>query len=172
MTTERAAAFDFLGPRTLIGPELKPGDPAPDFVLLNNKLQEVRRSDFAGKPMLISVVPSLDTSVCSAQTARFDQEAANFGDALSVITVSADLPFAQARWCGDHNATNSQVLSDHREMSFGTAYGTLVDGLRIESRAVFVVDKDGIVRYAEYVPVAGSHPDYVAALAALQGVVE
>ncbi len=171
MTTERPAAFDFFGPRTLIGPQLKPGDSAPDFVLLNNKLQEVRRADFAGKPMLISVVPSLDTAVCSMQTARFDQEAANFGDALHVITVSADLPFAQARWCGDHNATNLQTLSDHRDMNFGAAYGTLVEGLRLESRAVFVVDKDGIVRYAEYVPVAGNHPDYVAALEALQSVV-
>lgn len=172
MTTERPAAFDFLGPRTLIGPELKAGDPAPDFVLLNNKLEDVRRSDLAGKPMLISVVPSLDTSVCSMQTARFDQEAANFGTALNVVTVSADLPFAQARWCGDHNATNSMVLSDHREMSFGEAYGTLVAGLRIESRAVFVVDKEGVIRYAEYVPVAGNHPDYVAALEALQSVVQ
>ncbi len=170
MTIEREAAFDFFGPRTLVGPELKAGDPAPDFVLLNNKLKEVRRSDFAGKPMLISVVPSLDTSVCSMQSVRFEEEAANLGDALAVITVSADLPFAQARWCSAHDAKNSQFLSDHRDMSFGTAYGTYLRDFRIESRAVFVIDKDGIVRYAEYVPVAGNQPDYVAALAAVQSV--
>lgn len=170
MTIEREAAFDFFGPRTLVGPELKAGDPAPDFVLLNNKLKEVRRSDFAGKPLLISVVPSLDTSVCSMQSVRFEQEAINLGDALAVITVSADLPFAQARWCGEHDAKNSQFLSDHRDMSFGAAYGTYLPDFRIESRAVFVVDKDGVVRYAEYVPVAGSQPDYVAALEAVQSV--
>lgn len=172
MTTEREGAFDFLGSRTLIGPELKPGDVAPDFSLMNAKLKEVTKSDFSGKPMLISVVPSLDTSVCSLQTSRFDSEAANFGDSLAVITVSADLPFAQARWCGEHDANNSVFLSDHREMSFGSAYGTAIKDVRLESRAVFVVDAQGTVRYAEYVPVAGDHPDYVAALQALQDVLK
>ncbi|NJK80264.1 MAG: thiol peroxidase [Chloroflexaceae bacterium] len=172
MTIERAEAFDFWGKRTLVGPQLKPGDTAPDFTLINDKFQFIQRHDLSGKPMLISVVPSLDTAVCSMQTARFDQEAANFGDSITVVTVSADLPFAQKRWCGDHNITNSVVLSDHREMSFGAAYGTLVKDLRIESRAVFVVDANGVVQYAEYVPLAGSHPDYVAVLEALQDVVK
>jgi thiol peroxidase len=171
MAVEREGAFDFLGPKTLVGPELKPGDPAPDFTLLNAKLKPVSKSDFAGKPMIISVVPSLDTSVCSMQTKRFDEEAANFGDSLAVITVSADLPFAQKRWCGEHDVSNHQTLSDHREMSFGESYGTHIKEARIESRAVFVVDKAGVIRHVEYVPTAGSEPDYTAVLSAAQQVV-
>ncbi len=171
MAVEREGAFDLFGPRTLIGPELKSGDPAPDFTLVNNKLKPVSKSNFAGKPMIISVVPSLDTPVCSNQSKRFNEEAANLGDAVAVLTVSADLPFAQSRWCGANDATNLQTLSDHKDMSFGEAYGTHVKDVRIESRAVFIVDKDGIIRYVEYVPAAGQEPDYVAALQAVQQVV-
>lgn len=170
MTIERPAAFDFFGPKTLVGPELKPGDTAPDFTLLNRKMKLVGKDEFAGKPMLISVVPSLDTGVCSKQSKRFDEEAANLGDSVAILTVSADLPFAQIRWCTDQEAKNATVLSDHRDMNFGAAYGTLVKEARIESRAVFVVDKHGLVQYAEYVPVAGNEPNYVAALQALQNV--
>lgn len=166
--TERAEAFDFLGPRTLVGPELKPGDAAPDFTLITSKLTTVTKADFAGKPMLISVIPSLDTGVCSKQSLRFNQEAAALGEQASFLTVSADLPFAQGRWCGSNDATAIQTLSDHREMSFGASYGTYVRDLRILSRAVFVVDADGIVRYAEYVPVAGHEPNYDPALDALK----
>ncbi len=168
MTVERPEAFDFLGPKTLIGPELKVGDTAPDFTLLNAKLKPVRKSDLAGKPMLISVVPSLDTSVCSKQTVRFNQAAATLGERVHFITVSADLPFAQARWCGANDVTSVQTLSDHRDMSFGDAYGTHIKEARVESRAVFVVDADGIIRYAEYVPTAGQEPNYDAALDVLQ----
>lgn len=171
MAVERAGAFDLFGPRILVGPELKSGDEAPDFKLVNSKLKPVTKSDFAGKPMLISVVPSLDTPVCSKQSARFNQEAANLGDAVHVLTVSADLPFAQARWCGANDAKNLQTLSDHVDMNFGNAYGTHVKEVRIESRAVFIVDAQGIIRYVEYVPQAGQEPDYVAALEALQQVV-
>jgi thiol peroxidase len=170
MTVEREGAFDLFGPRTLVGPELKPGDPAPDFTLVNSKLQPVSKSDFAGKPLVISVVPSLDTPVCSKQSKRFDEEAANLGDSVSIITVSADLPFAQARWCGANDATNTQTLSDHRDMGFGNAYGTHVKDVRIESRAVFIVDGGGTVRYVEYVPQAGQEPDYASVLQALQQV--
>lgn len=170
MTVQRANAFDFFGPRALTGPELKPGDPAPDFTLLNRKLEPVSRVAFAGKPLVISVVPSLDTGVCSKQTQRFNAEAAARAGQVTFITVSADLPFAQARWCSANGADQIQVLSDHRDMSFGAAYGTLVADLRIESRAVFVVDADGIIRYVEYVPVAGQEPDYEAALAALASI--
>lgn len=172
MTQERERVFDFRGPRTLVGPELKPGDQAPAFQLINGKMQEVSSAEFAGKPLLISVVPSLDTRVCPMQTRRFNQEASKFGDRAALITVSADLPFAQARWCGAEGVENIQVLSDHREMSFGAAYGTYVKDLRIESRAVFVVDAGGVIRYAEYVSVAGTHPDYDTALAALQQTVQ
>jgi thioredoxin-dependent peroxiredoxin len=170
MAQERANAFDFWGARTLIGPELKPGDKAPPFRLTGRKGQEVTSEQFAGKPLLISVVPSLDTGVCSIQTRRFNQDAGKLGDAVGFITVSADLPFAQARWCGAQGVENLQVLSDHRDMSFGQAYGTAIKELRWESRAVFVIDGAGVVRYAQYVPVAGREPDYDAALAALAEV--
>jgi thiol peroxidase len=171
MAVERAEAFDFLGPRTLIGPELKPGDTAPDFTLINNKLKPVSKQDFAGKPLVLSVVPSLDTPVCSIQSKRFDEEAASLGDKVAILTISADLPFAQTRWCGDQNATNAQTLSDHMDMSFGDAYGTHVKEARVESRAVFVVDSNGVIQYVEYVPKAGEQPNYDAALAALKKLV-
>ncbi len=171
MTVERTGAFDLFGPKTVIGPELKPGDPAPGFELQNSKLQTVTRSDFTGKPLVISVVPSLDTPVCSKQSKRFDEEAAKLGDKVAIITVSADLPFAQARWCNENSATNVQTLSDHMDMSFGEAYGTYVKEARIESRAVFVVDGSGTIRYVEYVPQAAQQPDYDAVLAALKEVV-
>lgn len=168
MTTERPNAFNFFGPRALTGPELKPGDEAPDFALLTNKFDTVTKATYAGKPLLISVVPSLDTGVCSKQTVRFNQEAAGLADRASFLTVSADLPFAQARWCGSNGADQIVALSDHRDMRFGASYGTLVGDFRIESRAVFVIDGAGVVRHAEYVPTAGQEPDYDAALSALR----
>lgn len=169
MTVERANAFNFFGPQALIGPELKPGDPAPDFSVINNKFEQVTKTSFAGRPLLISVVPSLDTGICTKQTVRFNEEAAALAErGAAFVTVSADLPFAQARWCGHNNATHMQTLSDHREMSFGRAFGTLVGSFRIDSRAVFVLDAEGVVRYAEYLPTAGQEPDYEAAIAALK----
>jgi thiol peroxidase len=171
MAVERAGAFDFLGPKTLIGPELNVGDTAPDFTVLNAKLKPVSKSDLAGKPMLISVVPSLDTSVCNKQTIRLNQEATELGDKVHFLTVSADLPFAQARWCGANDVKTIQVLSDHRDMNFGDAYGTHIKEDRVESRAVFVVDATGVIQYVEYVPQAGQEPDYDAALTALRKVV-
>lgn len=170
--TERADAFDFYGPRALVGPELKPGDRAPDFALLTSRFKSVTMADVAGKPLVISVVPSLDTGVCTRQTLRFNQEAAALGERAGFLTVSADLPFAQARWCGSNEADNIQALSDHRDMSFAQSYGTYVRDFRIESRAVFVVDAEGVIRYAEYVPTAGQEPDYDAVLATLGGILE
>ncbi len=170
MAQERPNAFTFGVPRTLVGPELKAGDTAPAFKLIDRKGQEVSSDLFKGKPMLISVVPSVDTGVCSLQTRRFDQEAASLGDAITVIGVSADLPFALGRWCGAEGAENIRVLSDHRDMSFGQAFGTYVKELRIDSRAVFVVDKDGVIRYVEYVPIVGNQPNYDAAIAAVREV--
>jgi thioredoxin-dependent peroxiredoxin len=172
MTVERTAAFNFVGPRTLVGPELKPGDEAPNFALTNNKLEVITLETFVGKPLLISVVPSLDTGVCTTQTVRFNEEAATLGDNITFVTVSADLPFAQARWCGHNSANHMITLSDHRDMNFGAAYGTLVPDLRIESRAVFVIDGNGAIVYAEYVPVAGEEPDYSAALQAIKAILD
>jgi thiol peroxidase len=171
MTTERAEAFNFYGPRTLTGPELRPGDKAPNFTLLTNRFESVSMATYGGKPLLISVVPSLDTGVCSKQTIRFNEEAATLKDRVSFVTVSADLPFAQARWCGSNNADHVQTLSDHRDVNFGAAYGTLLGDFRIDSRAVFVVDAAGIVRHAEYVPVVGQEPDYDSAMAAIKTIV-
>lgn len=163
MTKERANAFDFWGPRTLLGPELKVGDKAPDFVLSQGK-ESISSDQFKGQTMIISVIPSIDTGVCSRQTRRFNEEATK-QDGLTVLTVSADLPFAQARWCGAEGIDKVVMGSDYKDMSFGTAYGTHVKELRIDSRAVFVVDTQGIIRHVEYVPVGGQEPDYDAALA-------
>ncbi len=168
---ERPNAVTFLGnPLTLVGKELKPGDPAPDATLVKQDLSTVKLSDYFGKVLLISVVPSLDTGVCSAQTKRFNEEASQLPDAVRVLTVSMDLPFAQKRFCGAENVDKIEVLSDHREASFGQAYGTLVKELRIESRAVFVIDPQGIVRYVEYVPEITNHPNYDAALQAVRAL--
>jgi thiol peroxidase len=168
MTIERENAFDFRGPKTLIGPELKAGDPAPNFVALSGKLEDASLADFAGKPLLISAVPSLDTGVCTKQSVRFNQAAAELGDAVAIVTISADLPFGQARWCGANDASSATFLSDHREMSFADAYGVHIKGVRLLSRAVFVIDGEGVIRYVEYLPVAGQEPNYDAALAALK----
>ena len=172
MPQERAGAATFLGnPLTLNGPELKAGDQAPDFTLTSNDLKPVRLDDSDGKVRLISVVPSLDTPVCDQQTRKFNQAAAGLGDGVVVLTVSADLPFAQKRWCGAAGVDQVQTLSDHQEMSFGASYGTLVKELRLESRAIFVVDAAGRIRYVEYVKEIASHPDYEAALAAAKDAV-
>ncbi len=165
MPTERPGAVTFKGqPLTLVGPELKPGDKAPDFTIIDQSLQSASLHDYAGKVILLSVVPSLDTGICSAQTKRFNEEASRLPDDVAVMTVSMDLPFAQARFCGAENIDRVKVLSDHRDASFAEAYGTLVKELRLESRAIFVIDRDGIIRYVEYVPEIASHPNYDAAL--------
>ncbi len=167
MTTERTAAFDFWGPKTLVGPQLVVGDPAPAFTLVAAGNTEVSSTAFAGKPLVISVVPSLDTDTCNRQTKRFNDAAATIGERATFVTVSADLPFAQERFCGAEAITAMQVLSDHRSMHFGDAYGTHIKELRFESRAAFVIDADGMICYAEYLPHPGLEPDYDAVLAAL-----
>jgi thioredoxin-dependent peroxiredoxin len=169
MTAERTGEVTFKGnPLTVIGKKLNSGDPAPEFQLLAKDLSTVSLSDSAGKTRLINVVPSLDTGVCDAQTRRFSEGLAKLGGNVVGITVSADLPFAQARWCGTAGVENMQTLSDHRDMSFGGAYGTHIKELRLEQRAVFVVDPQGAICYAEYVREVTDHPDYDAALAALK----
>lgn len=165
---ERANAFDWWGPKTLVGPELKPGDKAPEFTLTKARDATVSSQEFAGKPLVISVIPSIETGVCSTQTRRFNQEAAQLGDQVNILTVSADLPFTQARWCGAEGIDKIVMASDYKDMNFGSAYGTHVKEVRLESRAVFVVDADGVIRYAEYVPIGGQEPNYDAAMAALK----
>lgn len=166
---ERTNAVTFLGnPLTLVGKELKPGDPAPDATVIKQDLTPVNIHDYKGHTLLISVVPSIDTGVCSEQTKRFNEAASQLPDSVKVVTVSMDLPFAQKRFCGAENIDKIEVLSDHREGAFGQAYGVLVKELRILSRAVFVVDPQGIIRYVEYVPEITNHPNYDAALQAVR----
>ncbi len=170
---ERLGAVTFKGnPVTLIGPELKVGDPAPNFTVLANDLSPVTLEDSRGTVRIMSVVPSLDTGVCDLQTRRFNEEAANIPD-VKVLTVSVDLPFAQKRWCGAADIDRVQTLSDHRDLSFGNAYGVTIKELRLLARAVFVVDQNDRIAYVEYVPEVTQHPDYespiLAAKKALEG---
>lgn len=151
-------------PFTLIGPELKPGDKAPDFELTDNGLKPLKLSDTKGV-RIFSVVPSLDTPVCDQQTRRFNEEAGKL-PGVSILTVSCDLPFAQSRWCGAAGVDKLTTASDYKNGNFGAAYGTMIDELRIESRAVFVIDANGSITYVQYVPEVAEHPDYDAALAA------
>ena len=167
---ERQGATTFKGtPLTLVGPELKPGMRAPSFQAAGQNASTVALSNFAGKPLLISAVHSLDTGVCDAQTRRFNEEAAKL-PGVQILTISMDLPFAQKRWCGAAGVNNITVASDHKDASFGQAFGTLIKELRLLARAIFVIDAAGTVRYVEYVPEVASHPNYDAALAAVKQI--
>jgi thiol peroxidase len=164
---DREEAVNFAGKMmTVAGAMLKPGDKAPDFKLVANDLSEKTLESWSGKKRIISVVPSLDTGVCDRQTRRFNEVATSHPDTV-VLTVSMDLPFAQKRWCGAAGVEKVHTLSDHRNGSFGSAYGTLIKEVRLLQRAVFVVDETGVVKYAEYVEKTGTEPSYDAALAAL-----
>ncbi|MDA1477611.1 thiol peroxidase [Bacillus changyiensis] len=166
------ASITFKGnPVTLIGSKLQVGDQAPDFTVLSHSLEEVTLSDIKGKTAILSVVPSIDTGVCDAQTRRFNEEAAGLGS-VNVYTISADLPFAQKRWCGANGIENVETLSDHREMSFGEAFGVYMKELRLLARAVFVLDENGVVTYAEYVKEVTNHPNYEKALEAAKSLVK
>lgn len=153
------------------GPELKSGGPAPDFKLQRNTdLKDISLADFAGKTLLLSVVPSLDTPVCSIQTKKFNERAAQLPDSVAILTVSTDLPFAQSRFCGAEGVDKLQCGSDHRDVSFGKAYGCLItEGpfQRVLSRAIFVVGPDGVLKHVEYVPEVAAEPNYDAALSAV-----
>jgi thiol peroxidase len=152
-------------PFTLLGPELKAGDAAPDFEVVDKTLQPVTLNTTGPGVRIFSVVPSLDTPVCDAQTKRFNEEAGKLPN-VSIYTVSMDLPFAQSRWCGAFGIDDVKMLSDHRAGSFGEHYGTLIKELRIESRAIFVVDQNGKLSHVEYVKEMADHPNYEAALSA------
>jgi thiol peroxidase len=150
-------------PLNLAGPELKVGDKAPDFEAVNSSLKKMTLADTGNGVRIFSVVPSLDTPVCDAQTRRFEEAASNL-PTVAIYTLSMDLPFAQKRWCGNFGIDHVVMLSDHMSGSFGENYGTLIPDLRIESRAIFVVDADNIILHVQYVKEVGDHPDYEAAL--------
>ncbi len=158
-------------PITLLGQELKVGDPAPDFAVVGTDLKQVNFSSFGGKVCVIYSVPSLDTPVCDTTTRRFNEEASRLGPQVTILTVSMDLPFAQARWCGAAGVEAVKTLSDHREASFGTAYGVLIKEMRLLARAVFVVDRDGLVRHIEIVKEIAEEPDFDAALDSVKKLV-
>lgn len=163
---ERPGATTLKGnPLTLVGPELKVGDAAPNFEAVDNGLKPVDLGQTGGNVRIFSVVPSLDTPVCDAQTKRFNDATSEL-PGVDIYTISMDLPFSQKRWCGAMGVDNVKMLSDHKTGSFGSAYGTLIKELRIESRAIFVVGKDNVVKHVEYVKEVADHPNYDAVLAA------
>jgi len=163
---ERTGIVTFAGnPLTLLGNPVNVGDKAPAFTLVDKDLKEVALSDFAGKVKIISVTPSLDTPVCDLQARRFNDEAQTLSDAVVVLNVSVDLPFAIARYCADAGLERVKALSDHREAAFGTSYGVLIKGLRLLARSIFVIDKANVIRYQEIVSEVTHHPDYDRALA-------
>jgi len=173
MSQERSGAVTFKGnPLTLIGAEIKVGSQAPDFQVLAGDLSPVTLDTFKGKTKLISVVPSLDTPVCDQQTRRFNEEAGKMPGDIAVVTVSMDLPFAQGRFCSTAGINKVKVVSDHKDASFGLAYGVLIKELRLLTRAIFVVDANNKVQYTEYVTEVTNHPNYEAALGALKTAVK
>ncbi|GAB1612660.1 MULTISPECIES: thiol peroxidase [Mammaliicoccus] len=156
-------------PITLVGKEVEVGSTAPDFTVLANDLSERTLKDYEGKKKLISAVPSLDTGVCSQQTRKFNEEAADVQDGV-VLTISNDLPFAQKKWCAAEGLENVITLSDHRDLSFGENYGVVMKELRLLARSVFVLDKDNKVVYSEIVSEGTNHPDYDKALEAFKNL--
>mgnify|MGYP001814133965 CR=1 FL=1 len=169
---ERAGIITMKGnPLTLAGKELKVGDLAPDFEVLDNDLAVVKFSSFRGKICVISSVPSLDTPVCDMETRRFNEEAGKLGADIQILTISMDLPFAQKRWCGAAGVDKLVTLSDHRNASFGTEYGVLIKELRLLARCVFIVDREGIIQYIQMVKEISEEPDYDAILDAVNNLV-
>lgn len=169
MPVERAGAVTFKGnPLTLLGSEIKVGDKAPNFRVLANDMSEVSLETDKGKIRLLLSVPSLDTPICDAETRRFNAEATSFPENVVVYTISCDLPFAQARWCGTADVRIVKTLSDHRDLSFGEAYGTWIKELRLLSRAVFLVDVNDTICHVEYVPEIANHPNYDAVVEAIR----
>ena len=164
---ERAGLITMKGnPLTLLGQEVKVGQKAPEFTVVDNQLSPVKLTDFRGKTVIISSVPSLDTGVCDKQTRRFNEEATALDGKVVVLTISMDLPFAQARWCGAAGVKRVVTLSDYQRADFGHQYGLLIKDLRLLARAVLVIDKTGVIRYVQLVPEIATEPDYEAAIQA------
>ena len=164
---ERNGVVTFQGnPLTLLGAEVTVGQVAPDFTVVNKDFKPVKLSDFSGRVVLISAVPSLDTPVCSVQTKRFNEEAAKLADKITVLTISEDLPFAQGRFCSSEKVEGHQVLSDHVHRQFGQKYGLLIKYMMLLARTVLVIGKDGLISYRQIVGEVTEEPDYEAALSA------
>ena len=155
-------------PITLLGSQVKTGETAPEFTLLDNDLNEVNLSTYDGQKKLISVVPSIDTGVCDQQTRKFNEEASQ-EDGV-VLTVSVDLPFAQKRWCASNGLDNVITLSDHKDLSFGKNYGVVIEELCLLARSVFVLDKNNKVVYSEIVSEGTDFPDFESALEAYRNI--
>lgn len=168
---ERKGIISFKGnPLTLLGNEVKVGDKAPDFMVLDNNLNIVGLKNFPGKIKVISVTPSLDTPVCDLQARRFNAEAAKLSDDIVILNISMDLPFALSRFCANAGIDKVKTFSDHRDALFANAYGVMIKELRLLARSVFIIDKDDIIRYIQIVPEVTSEPDYEKALEALKAV--
>ncbi len=167
MSDDRTVTVDGR-PAQLSGNEVKVGDRAPDFVAVDTDLKPVSLSDSKGKIRVLASVPSLDTAVCDLEARRFNEEASALGDAVRILIISMDLPFAQKRWCAAAGVERVQTLSDHRAAAFGQAYGMLMADARLLARAIFVVDGDDVVRYVQLVPEVGREPDYDAVLRAVK----
>jgi len=169
VSIERTGVHTLKGnPLTLVGPELKAGDKAPDFTVRSSLVDTKSLSDYKGKIKLINVVPSLFTGICDAQTRRFNEEAAKLGDNVVILTISVDLPPAQSQYCAAAGIDKVVVLSDHYDVSFGTAYGVLIKELRLLARSIWIVDADDTIRYVKVNSEMAEHPDYDSALASLK----
>ena len=167
--SESIRTITFQGsPLTLTGTAVTVGEPVPEFAVLANDLSPVTNEALKGVVSVLVAVPSLDTPVCDAETRRFNLEAASMGAAVRLLCISMDLPFAQARWCGITDIDNLQTVSDHRDASFGMAFGILIQELRLLARSIFVVDTEGIIRYMQIVPELTNEPDYEAVLQAVK----
>lgn len=154
---------------TLSGNEIKAGDNAPDFTVMNNDLQPTKLTDYAGKKKILSIFPSVDTPVCAAQNRNFNKLVSEMDNTV-VLSISNDLPFAQKRFCGAEGIDKVVTLSDYKDLDFGTKYGFLIEELRLLARGVVVIDEQDQVKYVEYVPEAGMEPDYDKALEAVKSI--
>jgi thiol peroxidase len=165
MAEERKGAVTMRGnPLTLVGPEIKPGQKAPNFTVIGKGLAPATLDQFKGKVKIITTVPSLDTPVCDTETRRFNEEAGKLPGDVQILTISMDLPFAQARWCSAAGVDKVTPLSDWQRAEFGEKYGALIKELHLLARAVFVLDKNDNVTHVEYVKEVANQPDYEAAL--------
>ncbi len=158
-------------PLHLTGEEIKVGDPAPDFRVVDNELKPVRLTDLKGKIAVLVAVPSLDTPVCDLESQKFNQKAGQMGDTVRMLVLSMDLPFAQKRWCGAHDIKNIQTVSDYQDRSFGNAYGVLIQELQLLTRAIFIIDRNGLVQYRQIVKEITEEPDYDEAIRAIQKLI-
>jgi thiol peroxidase len=170
MSEERTGLIQFGGvDKTIIGPDIAVGQTAPDFIAVGNDWEDVQPlSDFAGKVLVIAPVLSLETDVCDREIRRFNEEAAGLGEDVQIFIISSDLPFTQKRWCGAAGVERVSTLSDSTYADFGPKYGCLIKEMRVLRRAVFVVGKDGVITYSDYMPELGDEPDYDAVLEAVR----